>query len=348
MRSHITNGFPIMSYLRFRVVNMHLLFSLSIVIIAALYVTTSSWVVRFRFNMDALCVAEASIFADSKVNCEFHLEEYFSHDDLRIQSLRLATLLALNPYHKPVAEEISEISVEVDELDIVTGSRFLLVQHLNEVPSINLTKWRGIASSNLLETIGTQLQISGMTREAGSSSELAYRLDSGWYDQWQRGINARTHARQYLELGQWDESRDAYVRAIESFAQADHPLTDEYTCYAYFRLGEIAEARGNIDQAIEYYTQGIWASPQHSDFSRPVNLLLGENSSLTDIDHYLAYVRHNGPQDNAFLWSYSATILDQLGAQEMALQVINETTEALQGTPTIRDIFAKLTEPEGD
>lgn len=322
----------------------HLLFTVMLVILVTFATTIVSIVERFGFNLDALCVSKEYVFQGGEANCAFPLKSYQSEDALQKPALRLATYLGLNPNYDRVIRGLLELPTEPLEPDVMTGTRLLLIRYLHTHEPIEVAEWQPSASSNILEGMAAFFQTNGITETAQSAMELAYKLDSGWYDQWQRGINARQQARQYRELGQWDESSAAHERAIESFAQTDHPLADEYTCYGYFRLGEIAEAQGDDNRAIEYYTQGIWASPQHSDFSRPVNLLLAANGSIDEVDAYLSHVRRGGPQDNPYLWSYSASILEHLGAREMALQVLRETPDVLVDTQIIQDIRTQLDE----
>jgi tetratricopeptide (TPR) repeat protein len=298
---------------------------------------------KLQFNLDALCIAHDVDPWQPQANCSFQLDNYLLQGSLGPAAARLATALALNPNYNALAHAVIRLPLSRQDVDQITATRLLLLRFVLGEHLLDLAAWRGAASSNMLEGTAAYLQRQNDPQDAETAKVLAFALDSGWYDNWQRGNNARDRGITALEAGHLMEAQTAYERAIASFALVDLPTAREYTAYAYFRLAQVAEQSGEVERALEYYRKGIWSSPQHCDFSLPVKLILATGGSMNDVYEYLAGVRRDGPQDNPTLWSYSADILASMGARDMALRVLAETPPALLDSPLIRGIKAKLT-----
>ncbi len=198
---------------------------------------------RLRWNRDVVCIVAAALVHSPHDACLDDLHYYLYSTNFVLSVARLSSLVALESGDTRVANQILEKDLDPQQLDIVTGSRVLLLQYLYSQRPVDLAAWRGgMSSSQILVDMGRRLSRVGSD---AAVSELAYLLDDGWRDPWQRGLNARSVGRAYLERGQLDQARVAYERAVSSFAEADNPLAREYACYAYSRLGTIAEQQGD-------------------------------------------------------------------------------------------------------
>ena len=297
---------------------------------------------KLQFNLEALCIARDVDYWQPQASCPLRLDNYLLQGSLGPAEARLVTALALNPNYAALAQAVIELPLSSEIVDQITATRLLLLRSVLGEHLVDLAAWRGTASSNILEGTAVYLQRQNDPQGAETAKALAFALDSGWYDNWQRGNNARDQGITALEAGNLVEAQTAYERAIASFAPVNLPAAREYTAYAYFRLAQVAEQSGEVERALEYYRKGIWSSPQHCDFSLPVKLILATGGSMDDVYEYLAGVRRDGPQDNPTLWSYSADILASVGARDMALRVLAETPPLLLDSPLIRSIKAKL------
>ena len=304
---------------------------------------------RGLFNLDAICVVRGVSKNLPSDVCVARLPSYSSNIALVVPAVRLASLVALVSGQDSVARQVLQLELAPQQLDVVTGSRVLLLRYLYGQQSDDLTLWRGSASSQILVDTASVLKKVGTLDAATETeiSQLAYLLDHAWRDQWQRALNARSVGKQYIERGQLSEAKAAYERAVTSLAKTNEPLAREYACYAYSRLGTIAEQQGDLTSAVVYYEQAILASPQHADFLRPVDLLLRQQRSLQDAYLFLADLRQKGRQDDPYLWSNSALVLIERGAPQMAERVLAEVPIELKNAPAIRAAEARLAMAQG-
>lgn len=297
---------------------------------------------RWLFNLDSLCALDrVSVNWAGADVCMVRLPHYLQDADLTPQAIRLASLVALAVRRDDITRQVSQMELVPQQLDIVSASRVLLLRWLDGRP-LDLGVWRGVASSQIIADTTRWLGTLRANREVVEAVELAYLLDDGWRDAWQRGLNARTVGKQYIERGQLAQARAAYERAATSLIRAQESLAPEYACYAYLRLGAIAEQQGDLAGALEYYGQAILASSRHVDFSAPVDVILKQERNLQDAYLFLADLRQKGRQDDPYLWSNSALVFIERGAPQMAERVLAEVPSELEGAPNIRYVKARL------
>lgn len=232
--------------------------------------------------------------------------------------------------------------------DPVTSSRFLLVNYLQGRQVENFEYWRNIASSQGVFNEASFLRAKGRPDDALVAAELAYRLDSGWRDQWTRGLNAWTIGKANRQAGQIENAKQAFQVAISSWQMADQANAREYSAYAYRHLGEIAEQQGNRDAALDYYSKSILAAPQYANFSRLSDLMQSQRFSLNDVYSTLATLCQRGPSDDPYLWANSVALFRERKAFDLAQRVLDQVPSKLLSTQVIREETARLAIDRGD
>lgn len=103
----------------------------------------------------------------------------------------------------------------------------------------------------------------------------------------------------------------------------------QQTGQAHYYLGQIAEKRGNTDQAITWYEQVTEGSHYHPALSRAAELR-AEAGDLDSALDQLRDVRELNPEDAASLWLVEVNLLQGLDLDQQALA---SATEALESHP---------------
>lgn len=281
-------------------------------------------------------------------NCLPVLQSALSKGNVVHGASRLIALVALETDESAQALALLDPYQSEWASDPFSSYRLLLAKRRYTGQVEDLSRWRGVALSQFFFYEAFKLRAVSRYDRAIVATELAYLLDSGWNDEWSRGLNAWIIGKTYHQAGQLEAARQAFEVAIPSLVSAEKPLGREYVAYAYRHLGEIAEQRGDLKTAFENYVQSILTSPQHADFFRLSDLMLAQGRNLEDVYAVLAELRQRGPQDDPYLWARSASVFRERNVPELAQRVLDEVPPELVATPNIRGWRAQLAADRGD
>jgi tetratricopeptide (TPR) repeat protein len=94
--------------------------------------------------------------------------------------------------------------------------------------------------------------------------ELAYLVDNGWQDDWDRGLASFKQAKRYQSSGDLDAATNGFMRGIESLHLSDDDRANSYLAWSYYHLGEIYFEQDLLEESIEAYINCVLTSPKYA------------------------------------------------------------------------------------